>query len=100
METIRELIPFVLGALVVPLITRLSPINKTKSLVQLAIVLLVSAVVGFLGSALVGEQIASNMLPERVVALVIDTSLAYTGAQIADVIFWKRVVAGLKSATP
>lgn len=96
MEAIRELIPFVLGALVIAPILGLSPLGKTKTLVHMLVLLILSAVVGFLGSTLVGEQQPVIDLPERVVALVIDTSLAFTGAQVADAFVWKRLLAALR----
>ena len=93
MEAIRELIPFILGAMITPVILRLIRASNRSSVAQLAITLVLSAGVGYVGSLVVGEQQPVIDLPERVVALVIDTSLAFTGAQIVDQVIWKRGLA-------
>ncbi|MEZ4670732.1 MAG: hypothetical protein R3E39_22745 [Anaerolineae bacterium] len=90
MEALREMVPLMFGAIVLPpLLTYLMRQNWSGR-IKFLIVFLASLIVGFVASTVVGEQ--HGELEEAVVALVIDTSLAYTGSQVAYWLFWKPVM--------
>ena len=91
MEVVRELLPFILGMVIIPpvyiLLFPKNWSNRTKFIAIFAL----SVVVGFIGSAIVGEQTVVG-LEERLMALVFDTSTVYTGSQLAYWLFWKYVL--------
>lgn len=90
MEILRELLPFFLGMLVIPpLMIVLAP-QRWSGRLKFIITLVLAVVVGFVGSTIVGEQIGD--LSERIAALIIDTSTAYAGSQLAYWLFWKYVL--------
>ncbi|MBI1277817.1 MAG: hypothetical protein GC179_06790 [Anaerolineaceae bacterium] len=90
MEMIRELLPFILGAIIIPLLYILVIPHKWSGRRKFIAVFVISILVGFVGSTIVGEQFGD--LEERIVTLVIDTSTAYAGSQIAYWLFWKPVL--------
>jgi len=90
MEVIRELLPFMLGMIVVPPIYILVFPKNWSNRVKFIVIFALCVVVGFIGSAVVGEQIGG--LEERVMALIFDTSTVYTGSQLAYWFFWKSVL--------
>ena len=90
MELIRELLPFILGMVVIPPLFMLVFLQKWSERQKFIVLFIVSVVVGFIASAIVGEQFGE--LEERLVALVIDSSTAYAGSQIAYWLFWKPVL--------
>ncbi len=90
MEVIRELLPFILGMVVVPPIYILLFPKKWSSRLKFFAVFILCVVVGFIGSAIVGEQIGG--LEERAMTLIFDTSTVYMGSQIAYWFFWKAVL--------
>ena len=89
MEFVRELAPFLLGFIVSPIVIMAIP-RKWSDRVRFLVSFVLSIVVGYIGSALVGEQVGE--LDERLIALVIDTSLAYAGAQLGYWILWKALL--------
>jgi hypothetical protein len=90
MEFIRELLPFFLGMIVIPPLFMLVFPQKWSDRLKFVALFIVSAIVGLVGSTIVGEQFGE--LPDRVVALVIDSSTAYAGSQIAYWLFWKPLL--------
>ena len=93
MEFVRELFPFFLGAIFIPPVL-IMVIPKTWSERRPFIALFFLAiVVGFIASTFVGEQNPREW-EERIVALVVDSSTAYAGSQIAYWLFWKLALEG------
>lgn len=90
MEVLRETGPLILGLLVIPPIAR-ALTGTSSDDVRTLVTFLLSIVIGFLWSTFVGEQ-GSPDLEERLIALVIDTSLAFTGATLAAWAVWSRVL--------
>ena len=90
MEFVRELLPFFLGMIITPLLMILVIPQKWSKRTKFVAILVISVIVGLVGSTIVGEQFGE--LPERIIALVIDTSTAYAGSQIAYWLFWKPVL--------
>ena len=86
MEVINEVIPFFVG-LFVPL--ALLPVFKSGWLSQHKFwaSLGAAALVGAVISLLMGEL--ARDVPEALMALIIDTSLVYTGSQVAYRLAWK-----------
>ncbi len=89
MEILREAAPFLAG-LIVPVIAAVVLRVLPARQFTLLTVLVLSFVVGASASFLNGELGAS--LPDSLMALIIDTSLVYTGSQIAYHAFWKSVL--------
>jgi hypothetical protein len=86
MEMLREVAPFLIGTIVPPmamLAIRAAWPGRLKFLAAFAPAL----VLGFFTSLFAGE-LASGM-PDGVVAILIDTSLVFTGSQLAYWLFWK-----------
>lgn len=90
MEVIRELVPFILGMVVVPPIYIVMFPKGWSNRVKFLVVFILCVVVGFIGSLIVGEQMGG--LEARAMALVFDTSTVYTGSQLAYWFFWKAVL--------
>lgn len=90
MEFIRELLPFFLAMVAIPPLLMLLIPTKWSGLRQFIGLLVLSIGTGLVGSTIVGEQFGE--LTERIIALVIDTSTAYAGSQIAYWLFWKPVL--------
>jgi hypothetical protein len=90
MEFIRELLPFFLSMMVIPPLVLLAFPKKWSGRLTFVAVLFISVVVGLVGSTIVSEQFGS--LADRIVALIIDSSTAYAGSQIAYWLFWKPVL--------
>ena len=89
MDLLRETGPFLFGMIVPPILMLLIRANWSGQSKFLAIFLPV-LVLGFCTSALAGELTAG--MPDDLVAVIIDTSLVYTGAQLAYRLFWKPIL--------
>jgi hypothetical protein len=86
MDLLRETAPFLIGMIIPPVIMlaiRPSWSGQAKFLSAF----LPALVLGFCTSALAGELTAG--LPDGLIAVIIDTSLVYTGSQLAYRLFWK-----------
>jgi hypothetical protein len=95
MEFFREAIPFLIGTVLpgaVLLLSRLAGLSRNRVAVSFA----VAVVVGLCVSFFAGEW--AGGLPDAVMAIIIDTSLAYTGSQLAYRLVWKPAVAMQASA--
>lgn len=91
MEVIRELLPFILGMVIIPPIFILLLPKRWSNRTKFIVIFALCVVVGFIGSALVGEQTVGG-LEERAMALIFDTSTVYTGSQLAYWLFWKYIL--------
>jgi len=86
MDLLRETAPFLIGMIVSPIIllaVRPGWAGQSKFLAAF----LPALVLGFLTSALTGEL--TTGMPDGLIAVIIDTSLVYTGSQLAYRLFWK-----------
>jgi hypothetical protein len=94
METLREIVPFFIGLVLPPVMMLLSRVLRLKRVsIPLSFVLsiLVGCCVSFFAGELAGD------LPEALMAIIIDTSLVYTGSQAAYYLLWKPLLAPLLS---
>ena len=90
MEFVRELLPFILGMMITPPLVLLVLPQKWSGRIKFIVIFVLSIIVGLIASTIVGEQFGE--LADRLVALIIDSSTAYAGSQIAYWLFWKPVL--------
>ncbi len=85
-DLLRETAPFLIGLLLPPLVMlALRPGWSGRAKFLAAFV--PALVLGFCTSALAGELLAG--MPDGLIAVMIDTSLVFTGSQLAYRLFWK-----------
>jgi hypothetical protein len=90
METIKEAVPFLVGLMVPPFLMLI--INPVWSKMGKFVATIVPAIlIGGTISVLVGEVIGADP-PEAIVSIIIDTSLVYTGSQVAYHLAWKGLL--------
>ena len=89
MDLLRETAPFLIGMLVPPVVMLAMRPNWSGQVKFLAS-FLPALILGFCTSALAGELTAG--MPDALIAVIIDTSLVYTGSQLAYRLFWKPVL--------
>jgi hypothetical protein len=86
MDLLRETAPFLVGMILPPiimLVIRPGWSGQSKFLAAF----LPALVLGCLTSALAGEL--TTGMPDGLIAVIIDTSLIYTGSQLAYRLFWR-----------
>jgi hypothetical protein len=88
-DALRETAPFLVGLLVPPVVMLAMRPGWTGQARFLA-AFLPALVLGVCTSALAGELLAG--MPDGLIAVIIDTSLVFTGSQIAYRFFWKPVL--------
>ena len=89
MDLLRETAPFLIGMILPPiimLVIRPGWSGQSKFLAAL----LPALVLGCLTSALAGEL--TTGMPDGLIAVIIDTSLVYTGMQLAYWLLWKPML--------
>jgi hypothetical protein len=89
MQLFREAIAFLIGILLpgaVLLTSRLAGLSRHQMAVSFAVAIVVGLCVSFFAGEWAGG------LPDAVMAIIIDTSLAYTGSQLAYRREWKPAV--------
>lgn len=89
MDLLRETAPFLIGLLVPPFVmlaTRADWSGRAKFLAAL----LPAFVLGFCTSALAGELLVG--MPDGLISILIDTSLVFTGMQLAYRLAWKPLL--------
>lgn len=89
MDLLRETAPFLVGMLVPPIILlfiRPAWSGQAKFLAAF----LPALALGFCTSALAGEL--TGGIANGLIAVIIDTSLVYTGSQLAYRLFWKKTL--------
>ena len=89
MDLLRETAPFLIGMIlpaVIMLIVRAGWSGQSKFLAAF----LPALVLGFCTSAITGEL--AGGWPDGLIAVIIDTSLVYTGSQLAYWLVWKPTV--------
>ena len=85
MEVFRESVPFLFGMLVSPLFLLLFRLKRSSQM-TFSIMLASALVLGACVSAMMGELVGE--ISESVMAIIIDGSLVYTGAQVAYWLLW------------
>lgn len=90
-DFLREVAPFLMGIIAVPPLALLATRQHWTSLTKFAWVLALSLIFGATSSYLVGE-LALGM-PDALLAVIIDTSLVYTGSQLSWKLVWKPILA-------
>jgi len=86
MDLLRETAPFLIGMILPPII--MLAIRSTWSgQVKFLVAFLPTLILGICTSALAGELTAG--IPGGLIAVIIDTSLVYSGSQLAYRLFWK-----------
>ncbi len=86
MDLLRETAPFLIGMIMPPVIM-LAIRPGWSGQAKFLTAFLPALVLGFCTSALAGELTAG--MPDGLIAVIIDTSLVYTGSQLAYRLFWK-----------
>jgi hypothetical protein len=86
MDLLRETAPFLVGMIVPPIILLFIRPNWSGQAKFLA-AFLSALILGFCTSALAGEL--TGGIADGLIAVIIDTSLVYTGSQLAYRLFWK-----------
>lgn len=89
MEMIREAAPFLVG-MVLPPVVMLLIRSDWSGFGRFLAAFIPALILGICTSFLAGEL--AGDIPEGVMAIIIDTSLAYTGSQLAYRLFWKPVL--------
>jgi len=89
MDLLRETAPFLVGMIVPPL-AMLAIRTTWSGQLKFLIAFLPALILGFCTSALAGE-LAGGM-PDGLIAVIIDTSLVFTGSQLAYRLFWKPIL--------
>jgi len=89
MDLLRETAPFLVGMIVPPIILLLIRPAWSGQAKFLA-AFIPALVLGFCTSALAGELTGS--IADALIAVIIDTSLVYTGSQLAYRLFWKKTL--------
>jgi hypothetical protein len=83
---LHEVAPFLVG-MIVPPIVMLALHASWSGLRKFGVAFGTALVLGFCTSLLAGELAAG--MPDALIAVMIDTSLVYTGSQLAYRLFWK-----------
>ncbi len=89
MDLLRETAPFLVGMIVPPIVMLLIRANLSGQFKFIA-AFIPALVLGFYTSLLAGEL--AGGIPNGLIAVLIDTSLVYTGSQLAYRLFWKPVL--------
>lgn len=90
MEVLREIVPFLIGLVLPPvmmLLSRLLRLKRINTALSFVLAILVGCCVSFFAGELAGD------LPEALMSIVIDTSLVYTGSQAAYHLLWRPLLA-------
>jgi hypothetical protein len=86
MEMVREVVPLLIGG-VLPPVLMLAMRPARSGILRFLIAFVPAIVLGACASFLNGEL--AGDLPEALFAVIVDTSLVYTGSQIAYHLIWK-----------
>src|SRR5947209_2296403 len=89
MEILRESAPFLIG-MILPVVTlvlvHLMRLDRFKVLASFVIALIVGGCVSWFAGELAGSP------QDGIMAIIIDTSLVYTGSQLTHHLLWKPVL--------
>jgi hypothetical protein len=93
-EFLREVAPFLIGIIAVPPLALLANRRTWSDISKFAGVFVVSLILGAGTSYLAGELVAG--MPTGLLAVIIDTSLVYTGSQLSWKLLWKPIITMLR----
>lgn len=93
-EFLREVAPFLMGIIAVPPLVLLATRRSWLGVAKFAGVFVVSLILGAATSYLAGELAVG--MPDGLLAVIIDTSLVYTGSQLSWWLVWKPILALLR----
>jgi hypothetical protein len=97
MDLLRESAPFLVG-MTMPPIVMLVICAHWPGQFKFGAAFIPAFVLGFCTSLLAGEFVVG--MPDSLIAVIIDTSLVYTGSQLAYWLFWRQILEGrLQRAT-
>lgn len=94
MEFLREVAPFLIGIIAVPPLALLATRQSWSGIAKFAGVFVVALILGAATSYLAGELAVG--LPDGLLAVMIDTSLVYTGSQLSWKLLWKPIMTMLR----
>jgi|SRR5579875_2174565 len=89
MDLLREVAPFLVG-MVIPPILMLVLQAKWQGWLKFLVTFAVALVIGVCTSAWAGELAAG--MPDALIAVMIDTSLVFTGSQVAYRLAWRPLL--------
>jgi hypothetical protein len=89
MDLLRETAPFLIG-MIIPPVVMLAIRPGWSGQARFLAAFLPALILGFCTSALAGEL--TSGMPDGLIAVIIDTSLVYTGSQLAYRLFWKPML--------
>src|SRR5690348_6545514 len=88
-EMMREFAPFLVGMVLPPLVM-LAVRTSHSGLFKFALAFLPALLLGFCTSLFAGEL--AQPTPDALMSVIIDTSLVFTGSQLAYRLFWKALL--------
>ena len=89
MEALREVAPFLIGVALPPFVMLI--VHKHwPGRSKFAVVFVAALALGILTSFFAGELLGG--MPDGLIAVMIDTSLVFTGSQLAYRLFWKAAL--------
>lgn len=97
-EFLREVAPFLIGIIAVPPLALLATRQNWSSIAKFAGIFVLALILGAATSYLAGELLAG--MPDGLLAVIIDTSLVYTGSQLSWKLLWKPVLTMLRRDKP
>ncbi len=89
MEMLREFAPFLVGMALPPLVMLAVRTSNSGNL-RFALAFLPAVALGFCTSVFAGEL--AQPAPDALMAVIIDTSLVFTGSQLAYRLAWKPLL--------
>lgn len=89
MDLLRETAPFLVGMFVPP-IFMLAIRPHWSGQIKFLAIFLPALVLGFCTSAIAGEL--TGGVPDGIISVIIDTSLVFTGSQLAYRLLWKQAL--------
>lgn len=97
-EFLREVAPFVIGVVAVPPLALLATRQNWSGIAKFAGVFVLALILGGVTSYLAGELVVG--MPDGLLAVVIDTSLVYTGSQLSWKLLWRPIIALTRREKP
>lgn len=96
MEMLREVVPLLIGGVLPPVL--MFAMRPARSGILRFLIAFVPAVVLGVCASFINGELAGD-LPEAIFAVIVDTSLVYTGSQIAYHLVWKPLFGMRASST-
>ncbi|HEU5347557.1 MAG TPA: hypothetical protein VFU63_02980 [Ktedonobacterales bacterium] len=97
-EFLREVAPFLIGVITIPPLVLLATRRSWSSISKFATAFVLSLILGGATSYMAGELAVG--MPTALLAVMIDTSLVYTGSQLSWWLVWKPIFILLRPNKP